>query len=356
MRILIDIGHPGHVHLFKFFAHEMIAKGHAVHFTVREKEFEIKLLEAEGFSFTNFGKHYKTKPGKAWGLLKYTLKSIRTGWKFKPDLLLSHGSLYNAFASFVLRKPNIAFEDTGNHEQVRLYKPFTQAILTGTSFHKNYGEKQVWYDGYHELAYLHPAVFTPRAQVGDLLGIPEGTPFVVVRFVSWNASHDVGQSGFSNSEKIRLVQELAQSHTVFITSEGQLPPELEPYQIRIAPEQMHDVLAHATLFIGEGATMASECAMLGTPAIYVNTLLAGSLIEQEQRYSLVFNFSNSEGVSEQIHALFAMPDLKAEFQRRRQRLLSDKINVTAFTVWFIENYPASQNLLKTDPTFQQTFH
>ena len=44
MRILIDIGHPAHVHLFKNFAWQMQEKGHKVLFTCREKEFEIDLL------------------------------------------------------------------------------------------------------------------------------------------------------------------------------------------------------------------------------------------------------------------------------------------------------------------------
>ncbi len=41
------------------------------------------------------------------------------------------------------------------------------------------------------------------------------------------------------------------------------------------------LLAYATLFIGEGATMASECAVLGTPAIYVNSLQLGYLFKKK---------------------------------------------------------------------------
>ena len=58
MNILIDIGHPAHVHVTKHFAHEMEAKGHCVLFTCRQKEFIIQLLEAEGFQYVSFGKKY----------------------------------------------------------------------------------------------------------------------------------------------------------------------------------------------------------------------------------------------------------------------------------------------------------
>ena len=78
---------------------------------------------------------------------------------------------------------------------------------------------------------------------------------------------------------------------VIISSEGELPVELEKYRVKISPERMHDLLSFASLYIGEGATTASECAMLGTPAIYVNVLDAGTLQEQEN-LGLLFSFRN----------------------------------------------------------------
>ena len=65
MRILIDIGHPAHVHLFKNFAREMINKGNEVFFTCRDKEFEIELLKDSDFNYISFGKKYKNKIGRA---------------------------------------------------------------------------------------------------------------------------------------------------------------------------------------------------------------------------------------------------------------------------------------------------
>jgi predicted glycosyltransferase len=45
MNILIDIGHPAHVHLFKNFAWIMQKKGHKTLFTAREKEHTIKSMD-----------------------------------------------------------------------------------------------------------------------------------------------------------------------------------------------------------------------------------------------------------------------------------------------------------------------
>ena len=60
MRFLFDIGHPGHVHLFKHLAKQLQKDGHDLLFTCRQKEFEIELLEAAGLPYYSFGQHYKS--------------------------------------------------------------------------------------------------------------------------------------------------------------------------------------------------------------------------------------------------------------------------------------------------------
>ena len=100
--------------------------------------------------------------------------------------------------------------------------------------------------------------------------------------------------------------------------------------------------------------MASECAMLGTPAIYVNSLDAGTLQEQE-KLGLLFQFRDSKGVYEKAVELLSYPELKKEFQSRRLKMLEDKIDPISFMVWFIENYPSSFNIMKEDNDYQNQF-
>ena len=149
MRILIDIGHPGHVHLFKNLAHRLEKDGAEILFTARDKEFELDLMRAEGFTFENFGKHYRSLPGKIWGLLKFDAKMIQAALKFRPDLFISHGSIYAAHAAFVMGKKHLSLEDSGNMEQILLYRRFTDAILTPDVLPEELGPKQIRYKGYH---------------------------------------------------------------------------------------------------------------------------------------------------------------------------------------------------------------
>jgi len=350
MRILIDIGHPAHVHLFKNFAWKMQEKGHKILFTCRDREFLLRLLQVYGFIYENFGKHYKSIVGKIQGLIKNELQMFNNAIQFKPDLFLSHGSSIAAFTSFLLQKPHISFEDTFNMEQVRLYLLFTDVVLTGDYPHPSLGRKEINYPGYHELAYLHPNVFTPDENILKEIGIMDNEKYAIIRFVAWNATHDIGHRGFSKEKKIKLVTELSRYIKVFISSEGDLPEELKQYQIKIKPENMHNVLYYTQLLVGESATMASECAMVGTPAIYINNSHFGSLDSQAE-YGLVHLFSEDELAQE--HAIqkaieiVSKPDIKNEYRERAQKMLENKIDVTSFMIWFVENYPESVKEVKS---------
>lgn len=359
MKILIDIGHPAHVHLFRYFAHEMQKKGHQILFTCRDKEFEIYLLNQFGFRFKSFGKKYKSGFGKLWGLLEFDVKEFISGSKFRPDIFLSHGSMYAAHAAFLLGKPHVSLEDTFNFEQIRLYKPFTKVILTADYDHPLKSDKVIRYAGYHELAYLHPRRFKPDKSVLKELGVTDSEEYVIIRFVSWNASHDYGHSGISYENKIKAVNEFSKYARVFISSEKELPSELKSCQFQIAPEKMHDAIAFSALVFGESSTMAEEAAMLGVPSIYLNNNSTYYTKHLEEDYQLVVNYT--ESLSDQQVAtkkgtqLLRQPEIKKEWKEKRDKMLSVKIDVTAFMVWFVENYPDSEKIMKENPDYQYNF-
>ncbi|MBN1250649.1 MAG: DUF354 domain-containing protein [Bacteroidales bacterium] len=354
MNIIIDVNHPGHVHLFKNFAFQAKKNGWNVLFTAKDKEVTIELLKAYNLDYKNFGKHYNGKLGKIYSLFKHILALFIVSVKFKNQIFLSHGSVPASWVSFILRKKYIAFEDTGNMEQIRLYKPFAHAILTTENFRQNYGKIHVRYRGFHEIAYLHPKYFTPNPEIYNLLNISKEDKFFILRFIAWGASHDVGLKGISNQLKREIILLLLNHGKVFITSEAELPDDLLKYKIKIPPEKIHDALAFADMFIGEGATMASECAVLGTPAVYVNSMLAETIDEQEN-YGLLFHFINNEGVIEKIEELLNTENLKEKWQTKSIKMIDDKIDVTAFTLWFVENFPESLKIMKQNPNYQDIF-
>ncbi len=338
MHILIDINHPGQVHLFKHAAWQWEAHGHQVLMVARGKDVTMALLQAYELRYVTGTTRQPGLVNLALELLRKTALVVKISRRFKPDVFLSVGSPAAAWASTLMRVPHIVFEDTEHSvEQYILYAPFTDVICTPSCFTKDLGRKQRRYNGYHELAYLHPNWFTPKPKVLHEIGLTEKDAYFIVRFVSWGATHDVGCHGFSDSGKRRLITELEKLGRVIITSETPLPPDFQPYQMSISPTKIHDLLAYSSLYIGEGATMASEAALLGIPSIYVNPLTAGSL-EEEERYGLLYRIPDENEAIKRAIALMNTAGVRADWQRKRQRLLQDKIDVTAWMVDFVEGY------------------
>jgi uncharacterized protein len=354
MRVLIDIGHPAHVHLFRNLALEMMKKGSSFIFTVREGENQARLLKESGFEYVVIGKKQKGTVRKLMGIISFSLKIYKVARIFKPDLFISHGSMYAGYAAFLCGKKHIALEDTGNMEQIIFSRPVSDVILSPRALQVDLGKKHLRYDGFHELAYLCPGRFTPDKKVLVELGVREDEPFVILRFISWNASHDLGQSGLDSEQKNMLVNELSKIARIFISGEKDLPQEFARYALPIAPHRLHDALYFASLYIGEGATTASECAMLGTPAIYVNSISAGTLIYQEKS-GLVFCYHKFEGVVEKALEILKSPGIKEKFREKNKIMLSGLIDVTAFLLWFVENYPQSRDKMKADSGLQLQF-
>jgi uncharacterized protein len=354
VKILIDIGHPGDFYVFKNFALRMQKNGHQILFTVREGEKESAHLDHYRFNYKIIGKKKASLAGKLSGIPKFTYQIFLISLKFRPTIFMSHGSIFAGITAFLLRKPHIALEDTGNMEQIRLSKPFSNVIVSPDVLPIDLGEKHIRYKGYHELAYLGPGYFHKNSDIYKNLGIPEGAPYAILRFVSWNASHDIGQKGLTDKDKIRLVDYLATKMNVFISAESKLVPELESYRINIPVTRMHDALAFATIYIGEGATMASEAGILGTPSVYISTIKI-SYTQDQENYGTVFNFTNFDDAFAMITKITSSTDFRKSVVNGKDRLLQEKIDVTAFFVWFVENYPVSAKIMKENPDFQKRF-
>lgn len=355
MRILIDIGHPAHIHYFRNLIEIMESNGHSFIITARNRKYVPELLDHYGLDYYLRGKGSNNILGKLLNIPITDYEIYKVAKNFKPDIFLASKSIYIAHVSKLFKKPCIVISDTevSDYED-KLALPFINSIITPNCFNKNFGEKHIRINTYFELNYLHRKYYSPNDKVLSYLGLGKYEKYIIVRFVKWGASHDVGQSGISFALKNKLVRELSKSFKVFVSSEGDLPEEFKTYQLNIPYYCMHDALAFTTLLVGEGATMASECAMLGTPAIYVNSLTAGTLEEQED-YGLIYGFRNSEGVMDKASELLKTLNIKQKWQHRRQRMLSDKIDVTAFMVWFVENYPSSVNIMKDNPDYQYRF-
>jgi uncharacterized protein len=342
MRVLIDMAHPGHVHFFRHAIAQLQARGHDVLVSAQPKELTLDLLRAFDIPHEVVASPQLPPLLRPLKVAGRDLKLVRLGRRFRPDVVTAIGGAWAAQAAFLLRRPAVVWDDTEHHKWGhRAAWPFATAIYSPDCYTLPKVKKQVFYAGTHDLAYLHPKYFSPDPQVVRNLGIDPAQPYCIVRLVSWQAVHDIGQHGFNERKMVAFMEALEPYARPLITSEKQLPPELAKYRLQIPPHLIHHVMAFARLCVGEGGTMATESAVLGTPAVLVNTLPAG-VFDEFRKHDLLKQTADTDDALRLCLDWLADPDGKARAQERRDAYLADRVDVTQLIVETLEKYAAQR--------------
>lgn len=288
MKILVDINHPAHIHFFKHFIWEMKRKGHSVIVVASKKDITYELLSELRINYINIGTYGNNVIQKAINVPFMAFKMFKIAKKIKPDIMVSYETSRITHAALILKIPTLVFINNEHAvEQAILYKYFATKLISSTNFYKNFGVRHIKVKSILEYASLHPNWFKPNPYVLKKYSIDKSKPFFIVRFVAWNASHDVKHYGFNFMEKVKIVNYLSSIGRVIISSEYPVEKELQEYELNIRKQDMHDLLYYSSVYIGEGGTMACESALLGTPAIYVNSIKLGYINELSNRFNIV---------------------------------------------------------------------
>ena len=360
MVVLIVTGHPAQIHNFRPLREELIKNGHKVIWVSSNKDISVELLNKYNIHFHQIIKPKSNFFSKLMALLVNTVRIIKLVRKFKVNLILSRVSPFAALAGFLTRKKHIALADTeisGIYDTI--FSKFVSSIITSISYGRTLRKDQIRIASNIELFYLHPNRFKPELDISKLLPIAKDEKFSILRFVSWEAYHDKGLAGFSNENKVKAVTEFSKFSKVFISSEQILPPELEAYRIAIPIDKMHDVLSHASLFFGEGASMAAESSVLSTPSVFLNDNWSGNaldLINNNIFYAFKSDLTDQNNAISKGIELLSNENTKTEMLFNRNNYLKSKIDATGFLLWFIENFPSSKNEMLSNPKKQFEFH
>ena len=285
--------------------------------------------------------HAKASKSKYETLLMFLL-SIPIGYNYlrrlKPDLLM--GDTCAAVISLLLNRPCILFTDSsigaGRRLELEIDKLISNAILTPNTFEKDLGKNHILLAAYKELAYLNPSFFNPDESIYAELGIDIGSKYIILRFNSFDAIHDIRGSGFSIYDMYTLVSELEKYARVFISHEGILPADLKKYTLPIPFEKIHHALYYAQLLVSDTGTMTTEAAVLGTPAVLCHSHADkfGNFIELHLKYNLIYIFNSPRLAISKSIELIQFLILKRTWEEKKTNLLKEKIDITAFMVWF----------------------
>ena len=369
MRIAFYLAHPAHFHLFKNVVNGLSEKKHSILVLYNEKDVLHHLITKESI----FNKH-KIKIDKisaitniqsSLGLkIQFIQKTMGAFLKllvYRPNIVVGTPILISLVGKLLRYNSIIVNEDDFDIIQntADLGYPFATGIICPEVCRTGqFDNKCLKYQGYHELAYLHPNHFNPSREIVESY-FSTDRPYFLMRFAKLSAHHDSGIRGISNDLARNIISILSPKGRVYITSERELDPEFESYRVPIDPFDIHHVIAFASLYIGDSQTMAAEAGILGTPFIRFNDFVGkiSYLAELEDKYKLGYGISpdNSGELLSKVEELSNIERLKGHFAKRRQRMLGDKIDVAMFLRWIIDNYPQSFEIMKENSHYQYTF-
>lgn len=341
MKVLISISHPAWAHQFHNVINLLEARGHEVKVLVIKKDRNWEILDEYKIPYTVIGESTgKGRVEKAIILLTSTFRHLVEAIKFKTDILIGRPSPMMAIVAFLIGKKNIVYCDTERSvESLFFSRLFSYKILTPKYYRKDLGKKQKRVNTFKELFYLHPNYFKPNPKDLELIGLKRGDKFSFVRFVAWNASHDLGHRGMENREKMRIIKHLERYGKVVLSAEEELPRQFKKYIVKIPHTKLHSIMSFAQLFVGDGLTMAAECSVMGVHSIFTSELVSGSSDEIEQRYDLLYSIYGEDMIERtlsKIDELLSRKDLVKEGKKKRDRLMAEKRDIVEWLVDYLE--------------------
>jgi uncharacterized protein len=355
--ILFYFGHPAQYYFLKFTANQLKENGHNIRLCIKSKDILEDIMIENKEEYINIlpeGRG-KSKPGILLGLVKRDFRLFNYVFNKKIDLLIGTDPSLS-HVGWLLRIPVLTvLEDDIDivPTLARLTFPFTKYIIAPEIVKVGrFSKKKIGYNGYMKLAYLHPKYFSAKGPIIN-------QPYFLIRLSGLDAYHDRGIKGFNEPLLDSIIDKMSRKGDVYISSEKLFPAKYEKYKLKINPSDMHQFLANSTMLISDSQSMSMEAAMLGVPSIRFSDFAGriNVLEELEREYQLTFGIPGSEPqqLINKIDELLSEDRLYETFQLRREKMLFEKIDVTAFMVWFIENYPESVKTMKENPGYQFRF-
>ena len=364
-KILIFLIHPAKFHQFRVTVNTLIKKGHEVDIIIIGRDILEELVKNEGWNYRIiFPKGRKWKGVNV--LISAALLFFPTIFKLyflskpkKYDLFLTDDLL--SYVGIVRRTPTIYFtdDDYSAVPQALLYLiPATHVFAPNICYLGRFEKKVIGYYGYKALAHLHPNNFKPdKTKIHKSL--LENKPFFFIRTVMANSKHDNGKSGIDDALLRKLVSRLEKEGIVIINSERPLPDDLLKYKLDFNKNDIAHYLYFAKIVIGDSTTMSAEAAVLGTPSIEIDDWYSDFKQYDElcNKYKLLqgFNQKDVDNIFSLIEEYLKMDNIHEVFQSRRDKMLKEKIDVSAFLTWVVEYYPQSISEFKNNPNVQLKF-
>ena len=329
MKILFDINHPAHVHLFKNSISWLSGNGYEVIVTSRDKDLTTELLDLEGISHICISKASTSIIGNLAELSLRSLKILQLHMKHNFTLAIGTSASIGHLSIFS-RVVSLNFNEDDD-SIVPLYAlaayPFSTKIINPRCVnYTKWSKKRIFHDSLHELAYLHPNNFTPDINILSKYGLAPQS-YVVIRKSSLKAHHDSNAKGIDNDLWDKVLKITGNIEQV-LSIEGQKSHQ-------ISPEDMHHILAFSKLVFSDSQTVTAEAAVLGVPSIRINSFVdrISYISELEKKYNMAYGFLPGQETEclEKLRNMLSQDPL-SDFQKKRSAFLKDKEDMNEFII------------------------
>lgn len=333
MKVLFDVVHPAHA---LFFCHSMRMleeRGDEIKIVSRHKDVTTSLLDALGFEHTPISTAGTSLVGLASELFARDWRLLQIVRDFQPDILVGNGGLAISHVGKLMGIPSLSIYDMDEAVlQMSLTIPFIDEWHVPERWNGPVAKGRTHYfRGCRHYTYLHQDHFVADDEAALCAGWDPGQDNFLMRIVAWQSNHDQGKSGFIAQQRDDLISELQKRGRLHISSEGDLPAELEPFRFRGKVTDFHHLLAKCRICVTESMTVASEATALGVPSLLQNQFDIGYVTEQFEA-GVFFPLPRETGIdnSALIDAVLCMPS--EEIKRRMDAYRSAQIDLNHYTI------------------------
>lgn len=271
--VYIDICHLPQANLFKNVVHLLYEKVN-IQLLVRPrgKLKEIIEMEYPSLPIVCFGSYNDSLVKKIISNIQRELLLLKFFKKNKFDILMGVGSYFLSPISHLHNKPSIMFTDDFEHLwHFNLNKFLSTYFIFPKSIPIN-GRNIIKYNGYKELAYLHPNYFKSNRGILNEYDLEEER-YVFIRMTTNTSINYRRQTQFIPINKWQEIIKYFKRRDIDVVLSLENKENSKFFKnsiILIEPiNEFYSLIKYSLMLISSGDTMAREACILGVPSIYL---------------------------------------------------------------------------------------
>lgn len=322
--VIIDITHYPHVNFYKYAIEVLKGNNITVYVTLRPRGKLVSIFQKEcpNIPFVLIGQHRGNIFGKMFDMVERDITLLSCLSKRNFDVGTGVGSINLTHVARFLGKPSIMFEDDLEYKLgYHLYSHFATQIVMPKCIPAQ-GKNLLKYNGFKELAHLHPNHFRHNQKILEPYGL-KPYEYVFIREIS---SASLNYRDLEMGKLSKVLDYLKEKDLKIVLSiENKSATNLFKNRCIILNEPVEDIysLLHFAAFtLSSGDSMARESCLVGTPAIYTggrNMAINTELIKR----SCMFKVEDEESIKNTIDRIIT-DNIKKEVEAKINQAIKEE--------------------------------